>query len=61
MKYIFLLLMVYGMQAIRVADDVDHLQDSEKCRPCYHHRFLKTETPPGKYSSELDNTVTILV
>ena len=49
------------MQAIRVADDVDHLQDSEKCRPCYHHRFLKTETPPGKYSSELDNTVTILV
>jgi len=57
MKYIFLLLMVYGLQAIRVANDVTHSKDSEKCKPCYHHRFQKTEIRPDNPNYMLMDTV----
>ena len=60
-KYFFLLLMVYGMQAIRVADDIEHFQDSEKCRPCYHHRLLKTEIQPEHHNYKLTDSVFKLV
>ena len=60
-KYFFLFLMVYGMQAIRVADDIEHFKDSEKCKPCYHHRLLKTEFKPEQHNSGLNNSFTYLV
>jgi len=61
MKYFLLFLMVYGMQAIRVADDVNHFQDSEKSRPCYHHRLLETEMKPEHHNYILIDTVSKLV
>lgn len=61
MKYLFLLLIVYGVQVIRVVDDVRHFQDSEKCKPCYHHRFLKTEIKPDNPNYMLIDPVSILV
>lgn len=61
MKYILLFLMVYGMQAIRVADDVNHFQDSEKCKPFYHHRLLKSEFKPEHHNYVLIDTVSKLV
>ena len=61
MKYFLLFLMVYGMQAIRVADDVNHFQDSEKCKPCYHHRSLKTEFQHEQHNSRLINCVSNFV
>ena len=49
------------MQAIRVADDVSHFNDAEKCKPCYHHRLLKSDIQPQQNDYTLSNTVTELV
>lgn len=49
------------MQALRVTDDIEHLHDSEKCQPCYHHRLLKTEIQIEKRNTILNRRFTNLV
>ncbi len=56
-KYFFLLTIIYGIQAIRVADDVKHFQNPEKCKPCYNHRLLETKFQLEQYDSDFNNVV----